>query len=223
MTRVVRLAAALATALSIAGAQGEDARSAPSAVPAAGRVIEFELNGLHYYTQSRGDITVMFAHLPQQMPNYFIIEVSVLNGSKSRFDVRPESFRFRRANGAVVQALSANTVVAQFLERGSRNDVVKLVQAYEAALYGFQRGRATNGYEQRRQAAMADAGPTRFNAAAMASALVLIPMSLKAGESTDGAVFFPVESGKALGKGQIVVATPAGEFSFDTTLPETPQ
>jgi hypothetical protein len=183
------------------------------------RVIEFDLNGLHYFTQSRGDITVMFAHLPQQIRDYSIIEVSVSNGTKKPLAIRPEDFRFQRLDGTSSQAAAAGYVVSQFLERGSRNDVIKLVTAYEAALYGFQRGRATNGYEQRRQAAIADIGPPKFAAAAAASALVFIPVMLKPGESTDGAIFFPTE-GKPHGRGHVMVRTPAGEFAFETMAPE---
>jgi hypothetical protein len=209
--RLVRAAGALAVFL--ASAIGLGAQADPN------RVIEFDLNGLHYFTQSRGEVTVMFAHLPQQVREYSVIEVSVSNGTKAPFIIRPEDFRYRRADGSTSQAVAAGTVVGEFLQRGSRNDVIKLVSAYEAGLYGFQRGKATNGYEQRRQSAMADVGPSKFAAAAAASALVFIPMTLKPGESTDGAVFFPHE-GKLLGRGQVVVRTPAGEFVFETMPPE---
>jgi hypothetical protein len=157
--------------------------------------------------------------LPQQIRDYAVIEVSVSNGTKKPLAIRPEDFRFQRVDGTASQALPAGYVVNQFLERGSRNDVIKLVSAYEAALYGFQRGRATNGYEQRRQSAMADAGPPKFAAAAAASALVFIPMTLKPGESTDGAIFFP-HDGKPLGRGHVMVRTSAGEFQFETMAPE---
>ena len=197
-------------------------RPAPPAAPAppsVDRVIEFDLNGLHYFTQSHADITVMFAHLPQQVRDYAVIEVSVSNGSKRPLTIRPEDFRFQRLDGTSTTAAAAGYVVNQFLERGSRNDVIKLVTAYEAALYGFQRGPATNGYEQRRQSAMADVGPSKFAAAAAASALVFVPVTLKPGESTDGAIFFP-HDGKPLGRGHVMVHTVAGEFAFETLAPE---
>jgi hypothetical protein len=98
------------------------------------------------------------------------------------------------------------------IQKGNRNDVIKLVSTYEMAFYGISRMRSTNGYEQRRQAALAETS-TRLKAAATASALALVQTRLAAGESTDGAVFFPT-SGKPLGPGHLEVRTNTDTFVF---------
>jgi hypothetical protein len=74
--------------------------------------------------------------------------------------------------------------------------------------------KSTNGYETRRQQALAEVSSTKLKAAAAASAIVLIDTRLGSGQSTDGAIFFPTES-KALGPGRLVVRNTAGEFSFN--------
>jgi L-asparagine transporter-like permease len=88
-----------------------------------------------------------------------------------------------------------------------------LVSAYESGLYGIQRMLSTNGYEQRRQAALAEVQSTKVKAAAAASAIALVQIKLIAGQSTDGAVFFPHE-GKALSGGRLVVNTNTDTFAF---------
>jgi hypothetical protein len=136
----------------------------------------------------------------------------VSNGSSSPCAIRPEDFRFQRNDGAVIRPSTAPAVVNGFIERGGRDDVVKLVSAYEMGLYGMNR-RSTNGYESRRQAAMAEMTSARLKAAAAASAIVLAPVKLKPGESTDGAVFYP-NAGKPLGPGKMVVQTAGTAFEF---------
>jgi hypothetical protein len=91
--------------------------------------------------------------------------------------------------------------------------VIKLVTTYESAYYGISRMRSTNGYEQRRQAALAETS-TKLKAAATASALALVTTKLAPGESTDGAVFFPTD-GKALGPGHLEVRTNTDVFAFN--------
>jgi hypothetical protein len=71
----------------------------------------------------------------------------------------------------------------------------------------------TNGYEQRRLAALS-MGSTKLKAAGIASALALVQTKLAPGESTDGAVFFPTE-GKPLGSGRLVVRTNTDVFEFN--------
>jgi hypothetical protein len=99
------------------------------------------------------------------------------------------------------------------LEKGSRSDVIHLVSAYESALYGVQRMLSTNGYEQRRQAALAEVQSTKIKAAAAASAIALVQIKLAPGQSTDGAVFFPNE-GKPRGGARLVVNTNTDTFEF---------
>ena len=182
---------------------------------AAAQVIEFESGGLHYQTLTRRGVTVMFAHMPAHVHDFFIVQVAVSNGSQSPYTIRPEDFRFMRADGTVVRATPAREVVNMLLEKGSRNDVIRLVSAYESGLYGIQRMLSTNGYEQRRQAALAEVQSTKVKAAAAASAIALVHVKLLAGQSTDGAVFFPHE-GKALSGGRLVVNTNTDTFEFKT-------
>ncbi len=182
---------------------------------ASGQVIEFESGGLKYLTQTRQGVTVMFAHLPTALREYSIIQVAVSNGSSRSWILRPEDFVFRRADGTQIQATPARAVVGQLMERGSRDDVIKLVSAYEQSLYGFSRHRSTSGYEQRRLAAMAEFGSTRLKAAAAASAIAFVQTKLPPGDSTDGAVFYPTH-GKPLGVGWLVVQAGGTVFEFQT-------
>ena len=80
-----------------------------------------------------------------------------------------------------MQATPARDVVNMLLEKGSRNDVIRLVSTYESGLYGIQRMLSTNGYEQRRQAALAEVQSTKVKAAAAASAIALVQIKLMAG------------------------------------------
>jgi len=180
---------------------------------AAAQVIEFESGGLHYQTLTRRGVTLMFAHMPAHVHDFSIVQVAVSNGSKGPYTIRPEDFRFVRADGAVVRAMPARDVVNMLIEKGSRNDVIRLVTAYESGLYGIQRMLSTNGYEQRRQAALAEVQSTKVKAAAAASAIALVQIKLLAGQSTDGAVFFPHE-GKPLSGGRLVVNTNTDNFEF---------
>ena len=180
---------------------------------AFGQVIEFDNRGLHYQTLTRRGVTVMFAHMPTHVRDYTIIQVAVSNGSQAPYTVRPEDFRFVRNDGSTLQASSADHVVNMLLEKGSRNDVIRLVSAYESGLYGIQRMLSTNGYELRRQAALAEVQSTRLKAAAAASAIAFVQTRLPAGESTDGAVFFS-HDGKPLSGGHVVVTTNTDTFEF---------
>jgi hypothetical protein len=182
------------------------------------QVIEFESGGLKYLTQTRGGVTVMFAHMPVYVREYAVIQVAVSNGSAETWVFKPEDFKFRRGDGSQIQATEARRVVGEFIQRGGREDVIKLVSAYEMGLYGLNRVHSTNGYESRRQAAMAEMTSTRLKAAAAASAIAMVPVKLKPGESTDGAVFYP-NSGKPLGSGTVIVEAAGTVFEFETTSP----
>jgi hypothetical protein len=180
--------------------------------PARAQVIEFESNGLKYQTLTKSGVTVMFAQLPMHLHEYAIIQAAVSNGAESPYVIRPEDFSYVRNDGSVVKAAPARVVIAMLFQKGSGSDVIKLVTTYEASIYGNQHMRSTNGYEQRRQAALAMSG-TRLKAAATASALALVQTKLGPGESTDGAVFFPTD-GKLLGPGHLVVRTNTDVFEF---------
>jgi hypothetical protein len=115
----------------------------------------------------------------------------------------------------MLRATAARNVVDMLSHKGSGTDVIKLVTAYEASVYGNAHFKSTNGYEQRRQSALAMTS-TRFKAAATASALALVQTKLTPGESTDGAVFFQTD-GKPLGPGHLVVRTNTDVFNFVTS------
>ena len=187
---------------------------AAALAPASAQVIEFEHNGLKYQTLTHSGVTVMFAHLAAHVREYSIIQVSVSNGSAGPYTIRPEDFEFERGEHATVRATPARTVVNMLMQKGTGNDVLKLVSTYEASLYGMARMRSTNGYEQRRQAALAFVSSAKLKAAAAASAIALVQMKLAPGESTDGAVFFATE-GKQLGAGRLVVRTNTDTFEFN--------
>jgi len=182
---------------------------------AAAQVIQFESNGLKYQTLTRSGVTVMFAPLNSQVRDFSIIQVSVSNGSAGPYVIKPEDFAFVQAGGET-RAWPARAVVGRLIERGSRGDVIKLVSTYEAALYGAaNRMRSTNGYEARRQAALAEVSSTKLKAAAAASAIALVQTKLAPGESTDGAVFFQVDHTERRLAGRLVVRTNTDTFEFN--------
>jgi hypothetical protein len=151
------------------------------------QVIQFESGGLRYQTLSKKGVTVMFALLPAQLREYSIVQAGMMNGSQVPQTVRPEDFSFRREDGTTMYALPARAVVDHLLAHASRNDVIKLISTYEMGLNGVSRFRSTNGYEQRRQSALAEMGGNKLKAAAAASAIALVATKLIPGESTDGA------------------------------------
>ena len=172
---------------------------------APAQVIQFESNGLKYQTLTKSGVTVMFAPLPSHVRDFTIIQVAVSNGSKGPYIIRPEQFAFVRDDGPAVRAWPARDVVSLLIEKGSRSDVIRLVSAYESALYGMAKMRSTNGYEARRQAALAEVASTKLKAAAAASAIALVETKMGPGQSTDGAVFFQFQSSERKGP-----ARPAG-------------
>ena len=180
--------------------------------PIPAQVIEFENNGLKYQTLTKSGVTVMFAPLAPHVQGYTILQTAVSNGSAGPYVIKPENFVYIRTDGDMIPAAAAQSVISMLIQKGSRSDVIKLVGTYETAFYGISRMRSTNGYEQRRQAALAETG-TKLKAAATASAIALVLTKLAPGESTDGAVFFPTE-GKPLGPGQLEVRTNTDVFEF---------
>jgi hypothetical protein len=177
------------------------------------QIIPFESDGLKYKALTRGGMTIMFAQLPTHVRNYTILQVSVSNGAPISWTVRPEDFRFESDRGLTIQAPPAKTVVGTLLAKASRSDVSKLVVAYETALYGNTQMHSTNGYEARRQDALAELGSNKLKAAAAASAIALVTTKLAPGQSTDGAVFYPT-GGKPLGAGRLIVEAAGEEFVF---------
>src|SRR5215469_5840014 len=137
------------------------------------QVIEFESNGLKYQTLTESGVTVMWAALATHLHEYTIIQVAISNGSAGPYVIRPEDFTYLRQDLTPLRASSTKDVVNMLLQKGSGNDVIKLVTTYEASVYGNIHFKSTNGYEQRRQAAMAMTGQTKLRAATAASALAL--------------------------------------------------
>jgi hypothetical protein len=185
---------------------------------APAQVIEFESGGLKYQTLTKNGLTIMVASLPEQIREYSIFQVAVSNGSLLSWTVKPEDFVFHRSDGQTIAAAPARTVVDSMIAHGSRSDVVKLVSAYENSLYGLSRFKSTNGYEQRRQSALAEVGSTKLKAAAAASAIAFVPTKLGPGQSTDGAVFYPT-AGKPLGPGRLTVIAAGSVFEFEPPEP----
>jgi hypothetical protein len=177
------------------------------------QVIEFESGGLKYQTLTKGGVTVMFAKLSANVHDYSILQVAISNGSDKVQSVRPEDFVYVRGEDAGIRATAADAVVEDFLTKAGRNDVVKLVTAYEAGLYGMERYHSPSGYEQRRQAALAEVSSAKLKAAAAASAIVLVPIRLRPGQSTDGAVFFR-HNAKTLGAGRLRTTVGQNVFEF---------
>ena len=182
---------------------------------APAQVIEYESNGMKYQTATRKGLTVIVTHLPNHVAGFGLLQVSISNGSQIYWNVKPESFSYVRGD-VVMNALPADQVVDLLLERSSHADVVKLVTSYENSLYNIPHMRSTNGYEQRRQNAMGYGMPTKFKAAATASAIALGTTRLAAGQSTDGAVFIPLtRENKVLTGGHIVFHCDGETFEFN--------
>ncbi len=177
------------------------------------QIIPFESNGLQYKTLTKGGVTVMFAYLPAHLKEYSIMQVSISNGSPVSWTVKPEDFRYQLQDGAALQASPALSVVETLLARGSKQDVIKLVTTYERGVYGNEHMQTTNGYESRREAALAYGASSRLKAGAAASAIALVATKLKSGESTDGAVFFP-SNGRVLGPGSLTIHIGGEDFEF---------
>jgi hypothetical protein len=177
------------------------------------QIIEFESGGLKYRTMTRGGVTIMWAHLPIHIKEYEVLQVAVSNGSPVSWQVKPQDFKFERPDGSSITALPAATVVESVMDRASRGAVIKLLTAYEAALYGNAKMHSTNGYEARRQDAQAELGGGKLRAAAAASAIAFVASKLLPGQSTDGAIFYS-NNGKHLGVGKLIVNVAGEIFEF---------
>jgi hypothetical protein len=177
------------------------------------QVIEFESGGYRYQTLTRNGLTIMFASLPSLVTRYAVLQVAISNGSPVAHTLRPEDFVFHSADGSVLAGSQARSVVSEMVDKAGRGDVVKLVTAYEQSLYGNDKYKATNGYEQRRRYALAEVSSTKIKAAAAASAIAFVPTKLAPGESTDGAVFYQT-NGKQLGAGTLRIRAAGSLFEF---------
>jgi hypothetical protein len=184
-----------------------------SAGSANAQVIDFESGGLKYQALTKDGLTIMVAQLPANVREYTVLQVAISNGGKATHVIRPEDFRFSPAAGTEMPAIPARTVVNSLVDRASKGDVIKLITAYENGIYGNNQYKATNGYEHRRQSALAEFTSTRIKAAAAASAIALVQTKLKPGQSTDGAVFYTL-AGKPFGNGTLRIKVGASTFEF---------
>ena len=183
---------------------------------APGQVIVFESKGLKYQTLTKRGVTVMYAHLAAHMHEFSILQVAVSNGSPGPYTIRPEDFTFVREDGEEIHAWAARSVVSLLMQKGGRSDVIKLVAAYETALYGIPHMRTTNGYELRRQNAVGTGMPQKLEAAAIASAIAFAQTRIAPGQSTDGALFIPLtRETKTLAGGKLVVRVEGQTFEFN--------
>ena len=179
---------------------------------AADQVIQFHSNGLNYQALTHDGLTLMYARIPLAVREFAVVQIALNNGSNKVRQVRPSDFYFEAADGRVLRGVPENAVVYNLFRKAGTDDVIKLQSAYEKAIYGNQHIRSSNGYEQRRQYAMA-MGPTGLKAAAAASAIAFVETELEAGDSTDGAVFFD-NAGKPLGAGRVVARLGEGVYIF---------
>jgi hypothetical protein len=178
-----------------------------------GQVIEFTSNGLNYMTLSRGGLTLMYAPLPLTIRDFAVIQVSYSNGTGEVQLIKPTDFVYTPNGEAPARAASEEVVIQELYRKARRPEVMKLQAFYEKALYGGQSMRSSNGYEARRRAALAG-GPEGLRAAAAASAISLVRMEMKPGQSTDGAVFFK-NGGREIKPGKLVVRLDNGRvFEF---------
>jgi hypothetical protein len=168
----------------------------------ADQVIRFQSNGLYYQALTREGLTLMFARMPLAVREFAVVQIALNNGSDAAWKVQPSDFYFESEDGRVLRGVPENAVIIDLFRKAGTDDVIKLQSAYEKAIYGNQHIRSNNGYEQRRQYAMA-MGPSGLKAAAAASAIAFVPTELQPGDSTDGAVFFS-NQGKQLGAGRFV-------------------
>lgn len=177
------------------------------------QIVEFESGGLKYRTLTKGGMTIMWAHLAMHIKDYAVLQVAVSNGSAISWQVKPPDFSFEKADGVTLIALPAAHVVEQLMNHASRGDVVKLITAYESALFSNAQVHSTNGYEVRRRDAQAEMGGGKLRAAAAASAIAFVPTKMQPGQSTDGAIFFS-NGGKPLGAGKLIVTAGGETFEF---------
>ncbi len=180
---------------------------------ARAQIIEFYSNGLKYQALTRAGVTVMYTEMPLQVRGYAVLQVAVINGSDQPHMVQPIGLSFEFPDGRSVTATAEQAVIGELQQHGGRNDVIKLVTAYERAIYGAEQIRSNNGYEQRRQAALTMGGAAGLKAAAAASAIAFVRTRLKPKDSTDGAVFFS-NDGKPLGPGVLIARVEGQRFEF---------
>ncbi len=183
-----------------------------AALPLTAQVIQFRSNGMDYQVLTKGGLTLMCAHVPLRTSRYAVMHVAASNGSGSTWQVDAADFAFKYQDGTVVRAVPEQQVVNEFFRTAGRAELLRLQSAYEKALYNNAHLRPANGYEKRRQSALA-IGPKGLKAAAAAAAIAFVSGKLGPGDSTDGALFFPT-AGRELGPGRVVATVGQASFQF---------
>ena len=173
-------------------------------LPSPAQIIEFLSNGLKYQVLTQRGLTLMYAPLPLTVRDFAVLQIAFSNGSEYNWLVRSTDFLYKTEDGRRIRAVSEDTVIHDLFRHAGRSEVVKLQNAYEKSLFANQLIRSNNGYEQRRRSALAFGGQRRIKAAAAASTIALVRTKLRAGDSTDGAVFFD-NQGKLIGPGTLFV------------------
>src|SRR5690348_1263315 len=82
---------------------------------AAGQVIDFESNGLHYQALTKSGVTITFAKLPPHVVYFNTMQVTVTNGSPVSWMIKPEDFTFVRPDGTSIHASNADIVIDSLL------------------------------------------------------------------------------------------------------------
>ena len=186
-----------------------------SAVSSFTQIIDFRSNGLNYQALTRGGLTMMYARMPLSVRDYGVIQLALSNGSKRIWKINTADLVYEPEGGSPpIRASKEGEVIYDLYRHAGRNEVIKLQEAYEKALFGNQEIRSNNGYEQRRLAAIAF-GPKGIKAAAAASAIAFVSGELESGDSTDGAVFFE-NAGQELPLGRLVAVVNGHVFEFHT-------
>ena len=176
------------------------------------QVIQFRSNGMDYQVMTKVGLTLMCAPMPVKTSRYALVHVAVSNGGEKTWQVNATDFAFEFDSGTLVRAVPEERVIGDFFREAGRSELSKLQSAYEKALYNNQYIRPNNGYEKRRQSALA-IGPKGLKAASAAAAITFVSGNLAPGDSTDGALFFPT-SGRQLEAGSIVATFDDVTFEF---------
>ena len=160
---------------------------------------------------------LLFISLTQSLFYFCVVIPSFFLGRPPHENIlKLDDFSWVRADGTAMRPAVPRKVVQEFLDKGGRSEVVRLVSAYEQGIYGMKNLRTASSYEQRRLSALAEVSSAKLKAAAAASAIVFVPAKLAPGETVDGAIFLTTQ-GKVLGSGKLRVLTNGMLFDFNLT------
>lgn len=146
----------------------------------------------------------MYAPLQLTVRDFAVLQIAFSNGSSYSWSIQSTDFLYESEGGHRIRAVPEDTVIYDLFRSAGRSEVIKLQAAYEKSLFSNQLIRSNNGYEQRRQSALAGGGSRGIKAAAAASTIALVRTKLHSGDSTDGAIFFD-NQGKQIGPGRLIV------------------